>query len=66
MPDPVLNASFDDDEVDRIASAVVQKVDRTTELAVELIMAAREQNTVAFDKAKADLEEVLGLGAEDA
>lgn len=66
MTDFTLNATFDDDEVERIARATARKVDRATEILVDLIMAAREGDDEGFAKAKADGEQLLGIGDDDA
>lgn len=66
MADLTFNATFDDDELDRIASATARKVDRATDILVDLIMAAREGDDQAFAKAKAEGEQLLGIEGDNA
>lgn len=66
MADLTFNANFDDEEVERIAAATATKVDRATEILVDLIMAAREGDDQAFAKAKAEGEQLLGIKDDDA
>ena len=62
----MLEVTFDDSEVERIAIATAKKVDRATDLLVDLIMAIRDGDKVAYATAKAEAEQLLGLGAYDA
>lgn len=62
MTDLTFEAEISDDEIDRIARGVSNRIDKTADILARMIMAARRGDDDAFAAARAEGEAFLGIG----